>query len=1851
MRGNHDDEGSTMNKMMRRLAAAALWAAVTAAAPVALGQADAAAAYQQGKTAYAAGEFDKARELFAQASRTDTKNPEVFLWLGKAEYQLGHVNEAVTAWKTTLQLAPNEPYAAGMVQALQGDSRDADSALAVIDALVKQGLAEPALARVDRVLADKALTQGQRPRALLLRGGALLEAGRPGDVEAVAQELLIKYPNAIDAEQVALLRAKAKLRLPEGAAEGVAMLKQLAAEHPDSSAGVAAAYELLAFDLAQGPTADKADALAKWLAAHGDHPMANKARAALVEADLAVTERTVEPTATSELTKYDQAALATSAELYPRLVRADEAAKLTQRILAHFQAVYANHRSYAVAIAGTQGLLKAPLPPSSREVALRTLAGFQVEAALREITAQAEAGKLAGGAMPKPLADAAQTLATLTKEFPGEAAWKQRANLAERLHAIATTVPWPTAKVTAPKAVDAWAVEIALPVAKSAAEGPAVDAAIKVVTAIVNDLAGLNQPAARAAALKVNADLLAALAAENPSWVAVAQAQASLLAAQASSEFQENVRTGKLDANAKLSTTQEQLIAALATLVGREAKQAPWAIDRLRESLQPWLGASYHDVAEAAYAKLTAAVPEAQQRQVKLAIVQLWVQKAFTDAQRLAAAGLAEPRKLDPSLAKALQSLYAMQAGLDADDSFLAPVRQEIDRIVGHYKAIRYYDVAEAAIKEKPQQANVTADAYVQFELAVLADESARREIEALLKQYKATEKLSLTDAMKAAIAAYEKFITDHPTDPLAATAVDRVFAIASSFEQYAAYDVAIGIDRDFATFAAKNAVLSQATPGSSSVAERATFAAVTVLDVKARDAMTKSVAKSAAENKGTPKPPEKLSDEFTAAIAAYKEFIKTSPDSPLVAQALLRIGAIALDYARADAWDVADAIYGQLLTEKLATLDPERIEFCRGLCQVGKVMPEHAKEVLAALLSTRHGAADYSGFRGNVAEAREGMEKRLEEAGAAEKPKSMDQKGVFGGGGGGFGGNATGFGVQSRTPPPTAAPVASTPSGAPAGVADEITRGVAPADDRAKADNEALAAISRQEARRASQVAMMRDTSLGGRLSVANGTVALNQPAQQQQGQMKDAEAQASVPVLSPEELARQQAALDAAYKIFQQILKDHPHTATADQARGEIMVEIGYWRGIAQPQRAASFGERFLADNPADKELPKLRLAIATDHLAWAAQPLNKRTTTQEMLAEVTKRFVAAREELAKVAADFPDERPLVEDAQWQIATSSLTQARTVDSFSATLARGQYVRAAKELRRLAGEFATNPQIAQVPQMLWDISTELHNRGYHDDALTVWNILAIDYPTLPQAQQALLMTAQTYQASLGRPLRAAEVYLEINSVHGGADASMQDAVFAIGADLKNQKRWIEAQRVLESFVQSFPKHPRAGEALTMIGQIHQANEAWQEAIAAYRRVIDEFPASGQWMQDAKWSIADATINLSQWKEAIGAYESYVASFPKDGKVAEANRRIGVLKDLANYQKLVDENGPKAYDAQFQIASIVNGQLGNWRKAVQEYQKVATNWPKSHLAADALHSIGLLYLQNGEVDEARSALRAVASNYPDSPYACDSLYQIGKSYEDEANRLSTVTRQVTFEANKEVAQRRAYTLGNTARAESFNRLNSKAQELKKAGQKAEADLQIAVNGGALTQNDDANFTIAADNAFREQEQLTAGQLADRQDKINAALRRAVTAYAEAAKVPAGDKAGESLLHMAVIYNDRLGDSPQAMATWLEIVRQFSGTAVAEEASWQIAQHYEKAGQYAEAVEAYKSFLRNYRRSPKAADAQFFIAENYEHLGQWIAAMDQYTNYVQNFPEGTLVQKAREQISFIKTYRL
>ncbi|QOV91111.1 tetratricopeptide repeat protein [Humisphaera borealis] len=1799
------------------------------------GQEVAGAAFKDGVTAFNAGQFDKARELFATASQTDNKNPEVYLWLGKAEYQLGQVDAAVAAWQKTSVLAPNEPYAKQMLKVLTGQKASADTTLSIIEALLKDELWDSAVTAADRLLADRALTDSQRAKASILRMRGLLPIGKTPHALTTASELLVTQPAMANDPELRTLIGLAKVRTNDSRVlEGLETLRDVVAKNPNTPSAALAEFELLNYDLSQSLDAAKVAALAKWIADHPTHEQLPAARRRLIDGYLALASVGGEPRRDAVLSPSDLAAIEATTLMYKQVAKADEAVSLTNRIVNYLNERYEKFGAVGAAKAGAEALLKSNPTSSSRLITLRADARYSMKLAIAELEALVAAGQVKGpaGQLPAGVAEVLRVFAAINKEPAGGGAWKEQAAMAEQIRQLAAQIPWGD-KPTALKPLLDWSVQVALPVVKDNADTTAVAMASRTIAEV-----GREVPVVKLA-LSVNTPLLAALSPDRPEWAEAAWRQVDLLNASAVELFRDNVAAGKAADNAKLSQPQQDLIAVLGEIVKRQVSAAPRAFDRLNSHLLTWTSANQHANAEAAYAQLAGLLPATQKQQVDLALVNLWIRQAIDDENRLTAAGLAVGKDVDARLLKAAQRLYELQADRSPTDPYLQQVRSLSLSIVNHYAQKKDFAAARTIASAKPQGAGAkpspAGDTFAQFQLARLSVDAARRELADQLSQFGGSKVLALSDAMKAAIAAHTKFIADHPTDPLAEQSAQAVLAVADTYQQQGAFDAAAQIYRDLATFAAGKPALSQATPISPSLEERAAFAAIGAMENKARA----SLQASRAAEKGEITPPTKITDDYTAALAAYETYIKARPDSALVGAAIGRVMAMALDWTRVDAWDVADGVYAVLLKPELKIRDPERLEFARGMCQIGKVMPDHAREVLTALTSGRQGVSPDSGLTvSGVAMAP-----------TTPVPGGVPPPAVSAPVGSAFGGGIGASGPASTPMPETAA--TGKPMSDAGAFGGDASKFVKAEDSLARADREVIAAISAQEARRSAMIAQLRDAKeMKGKLNYQN---AANQPQEMpaQQGQQRPGDAP---PVLSEAEIARQSAALESANKIFRDIRKKYAATRTAEQSRGEIMVIVGHWRANGQWQRAAEQARAFLTDNPKDAELPRLRLAIAQDTLAWAGQsvdPAKMGNNRQLFLAEVSKRFDAARAEFARIVAEFPDERQLRLDAQWQLATSFLTQAHTVGNSSPTLARGQYVRAVKEMQRAAGEYYDHPQVQTIPQILWDISQELTSRGFHEEAISVWNDLVIQFPANPLAQQAAQQMAASYQSNLGRPLRAAEVYLEINFARGGADPAAQNAIYQIGASLKQQSRWVEALHVLGTFVASFPRHPEAGQALTMIGQIHQTNEAWADAIEAYKRVTIEYASNGQWVQEARWAIAECTLNLSLWREAIGAYQSFVNSYPKDPRVAEANRRTGILKDIAKYQQLVDENGPKAFDAQFQIATITQGQLGNPTKAVGEFRKVAQKWPGSHLADDALYQVGLSYLSLNRTGDARDAMAVMARTYPESPLADDALLAIGKSYEEEAQQIAGYTREQQFDLNKDVQQKQAYGRVNSARVSNRAAQQAKIQELRQGGKGAQAELEEARGANDNFLWDQAAVNMAATKAQQDIEAMTCSQLADKQDKINVALRKAVESYAAAGKVPGADKAGEALLRVATIYGERLNDSQQAMATWLEIVRQFSGTAVAEEASWRIAQNYERDAKYAEAIDAYKSFLRNYRGSNRAADAQFAVAENYEHLNEWVKAMDSYGNYVNSFPQGPMIEKAKEQITWIKTYRL
>ncbi len=1955
-------------------------------------QTDAQAALQQAREAFEAEQFELARNQARVASQTDAQNPDVWLLLGKAHFQLGELDQALSAWRTVLQLAPSHEYAQRMVETLSGQISDVDVRIRLAAVMVADGFLKTARGELQTLRAQTALTSEQLQRVLLLLAETAVLEGQGTESLALLSEVASRNPDARDEISVRLLRARAQVATGgEFAALGLAELSKLATETPESPEGAVARLELLLFRLAQGedavaPTAawleqhgslpaarrgrlalresvqqfvatsaqlpppssdaplndhdraalaaaalalpvfiDPADqlalaeplashferryatahayaaagigletmntwqlspaaalivaqtrervnqaqatyeltlirrdvdggtqgpeALAQWIQNHKGHPQEREARRSLVLAYLAASRRLAAPTPDAQLADADTQAIEAAGELIPQLQDQAEATQLIEVLTQHFQRHYFDRGAHSAAIAGVTRLVPLASAPGRYQV-LHVLLNLQRQAALAELQAQVTAGTVPRQTAPLPplLQAAAATADRIGAEFPATPAWRIRAEFAGQVLDVAEKVAWPT-KIESLKAAHGWALELALPVAQAPPDGDSHQLARQVVERVIAAVAAMAQPATSQLAIDTHDRLLSLIPAAGEHWGSVALRHVDLLSAEAARTFQDHLQRGADAENARLSPTQQQILELLAKLVQQRPSEAEAAFQKLSQHLQPWLDARHDQVVESAWEALAADLPPATQRTVRLTLARLWFGQVRREYARTTALGFQVPRALDDRATKTLEACYRLAAQLGPDDSLLPEVHAVRRQVIDHYMQLNYDEVAEAAIRVKIEPAQTLLDELAELELADLRQHVAARQLQRQLEHHGAKKQIALTPTYREAIAALKKFITDHPASIHVPAAAAKVLAIGRQFEQHEAWQVAAEIYLDFEQFASQVESLRQALPGQMTYPEQAAVARATALHQRASLALREQ---QAAQPSDAP-PPTQWSSEFQAADAAWKAIIADYQQRPVAQLALRRIMDIAHEYAALNAWDVADTVYSGLLGLELPLQAPERLEFGRAICQLGKVLPDHARTVLAALTLTSSPAGRDSGPEGPASglasgtlseEMIPGLEGVLSDfryAGPSRENEAL---------------------ANSSTPATEPVPAAepAPPATDPFGAGGESTGGAAGSggfgggsvgggrrfSQRADADAQLLAAVRAQLDRQAQQVAMLRDEAI-------TRTLRSNKPDYAEQDATKKLPSQSAqeVTVLSEAELQRQQQVLDAVYAALQELRNKYAQSPTAAQARDEILAIVNHWRTIAQWDRAALLASRYLADNPTDLGLPQIRQEVARDWLAWAALGLrDSELAREDLLAEISRRFTTARDELQAIIEAFPENMEARHAAQWDIANSFLTQARVVAASSPTLARGQFVRAATELLRVAELFHDHPQIGTIPDMLWSISEELASRGYHDEAISVWNELRIHYPVHALAEQSALRIAQTWQ-QLGQPLRAVEGYLELNFAGGGTEAELQTAIYQIAVALKDQKRWIESLHVLQTFVDSFPTHADAGQALTLIGHIHQANEAWNEAIAAYGRVIDEFP-TGAWTIEARWSIAECTINLSRWQQAIGAYAEFQASYAEDARVAEAARRIEVLKTLSRYQDVVDEEGqPKAFDAQFQIAAIVHAQLTNPVKAVIEYRKVAQNWPTSHLADDALFEIGKLYLERGETEAARTALLEAAVSYPESPLADDALLLVGQSFVSEADRLAAVDRGKSQEIAKDIAQRQAYQFAQDNRRRQLEKNIDQVAQLKRQGLDEEAENKEAYLAGQALQFDAANTINLSTWAAQQEEVLSAAQLADRQDKINAALRKAVDVFRRAASVTSADKADDALLQMAQIYDERLKDSSAAMATWEEIVKQYSGTTVAEDASWKIASFYESQQDHEKAITAYQTFFRNYRRSPRAGQAQAAIAENYEHLGQWVQAMDAYTNYLNNFPDGPLVTKARDQINWIKTYRL
>jgi TolA-binding protein len=740
---------------------------------------------------------------------------------------------------------------------------------------------------------------------------------------------------------------------------------------------------------------------------------------------------------------------------------------------------------------------------------------------------------------------------------------------------------------------------------------------------------------------------------------------------------------------------------------------------------------------------------------------------------------------------------------------------------------------------------------------------------------------------------------------------------------------------------------------------------------------------------------------------------------------------------------------------------------------------------------------------------------------------------------------------------------------------------------------------------------------------------------------------------LLTESEMKRQNEAADAAYLILIQLIKARTpdKTTTADLANAQIHWMFDFFEGQLRSDQTIVLIKRYLTDHTTATNRIALAYRVLTDSIVWARQNQTTGNIDHAWAAKRHEVFEEARQEIAQFIEKQADEKQWQHAAQLLAIDSYPHEADLVGSLSRERAAGLLVQSVQALLKLPSDAPDHPQLASLPDRVFALADQIRNLGQNEQAIYVLRQITLNYPAHGRANQSLLQIAQLYSTGMQNPLRAVETYQEYLCRTDG-DPSVPTQIFAIAKQLADQMRYLESLHVYGVFVDSFPTHAQAANALHAIGKTHQANGVWEEAIDTYERIIEEYTGNAA-IPQVKLDIAECQINLGEWLAARKQYEEYLEEFPKDPQVAAAQARLEVLKKLDRFQDLLadDQIDRNKDDAQFQIGLTVLSELANPVKAVEEFRKVIANFGDSDVADDAQMEIGRTLLSLGRLDEGREELLKVPANHPNSPFSDDALFLIGQSYEQHAVRLAKVTQDAVRAESHVMEQQDAYYRFNKQIALEKGRSAQVRGQLKAKGDKKQLALNEAVDASRLGNLFSGQLYCEVTQAELETEAETALQIANRQDRINDAYREAVVIYMNAAtNYPLGDKTDQSLLRIAQIFETRLKDKPAAMQTYQKVVKLFPGTPVAEDAAWKVTQFHVEEGQFAQAADAYKNFIRNYPASKRVADAQFGLAEVMEQLGRWVDAMDAYEVFRQKFGKHPKVQLATQQIGWIKTYR-
>ncbi len=312
----------------------------------------------------------------------------------------------------------------------------------------------------------------------------------------------------------------------------------------------------------------------------------------------------------------------------------------------------------------------------------------------------------------------------------------------------------------------------------------------------------------------------------------------------------------------------------------------------------------------------------------------------------------------------------------------------------------------------------------------------------------------------------------------------------------------------------------------------------------------------------------------------------------------------------------------------------------------------------------------------------------------------------------------------------------------------------------------------------------------------------------------------------------------------------------------------------------------------------------------------------------------------------------------------------------------------ARRDLRVILQEYPASPAVLSARTQLGKMYFEDGNIKQAQTELR----RVIDGDPSPEARSQALLILGNINAATKDFDQAQSNYQEIITEYKNSSA-VQGAYVNLAKLLADNGSYAEAQ---DNFTKALAMKGSTDstllrDAILGLARSQAAQKNYSDAVGSYQRFLSAYP-SDERTPDALWSLALTASRAKRYNVSDDACQKLLRAGKTDLQrnrarirlARNAEERQNLQSAIQEYGSFVDQNpdNPSSALTLFHVGKLYEQSLKDYRKAAADFENIASRYPRSPLADDALWSAGRCYEQLKDFGRALMMYQALLERYP-----------------------------------------------------------------------------------------------------------------------------------------------------------------------------------------------------------------------------------------------------------------------------